>query len=182
MNPFTPPDCLRWLYLDLNSYFASVEQNENPRLRGRPVAVLPLMSESTCVIAASYEAKRLGIKTGTPVWEARQKCPGLVLLSGRHDLYVRYHHLILDEIDRHIPVTAICSIDEVGCRLDPREQNPAAAMALAKRIKEGLRTNLGPSITCSIGLASSRLLAKIGSDMQKPDGLVVLEPQALALL
>lgn len=179
MSPFDPPDRLRWLFLDLNSYFASVEQNETPALRGRPVAVLPLMSDATCVIAASYEAKRLGIKTGTPVWEAKQKCPGIALISGRHDLYVQYHHRILEEIDRHIPVTNICSIDEVGCLLDPHEQQPEVAIDLARRIKAGLRKNIGPCITCSIGLAPSRLLAKIGTDMQKPDGLVVLEPQAL---
>lgn len=179
MTSLRPPDRLRWLFLDLNSYFASVEQNEDPRLRGRPVAVLPLLSEATCVIAASYEAKKLGIKTGTPVWEARQKCPGLICIPGRHDLYVQYHHRILDEIDRHIPVTNICSIDEVGCPLDPREQRREVAVDLAQRIKAGLLQNVGPCIKCSIGLAPSRLLAKIGTDMQKPDGLVVFEPQDL---
>lgn len=179
MPAFAPPDRLRWLFLDLNSYFASVEQNENPALRGKPVAVLPLMSEGTCVIAASYEAKALGIKTGTRVWEARQLCPDITFISGRHDLYVDYHHRILAEVDRHIPVTDICSIDEVACRLDPTEQPRETAMALARRIKEGLRRNIGPAIRCSIGLAPSRLLAKIGTDMQKPDGLVVLEPHDL---
>jgi len=179
MTSLRPPDRLRWLFLDLNSYFASVEQNEMPDLRGQPVAVLPLMSDSTCVIAASYEAKKFGIKTGTPVWEAKQKCPGIVLVSGRHDLYVEYHHRILEEVEKHIPVTNICSIDEVGCLLDPREQKREVAVALAHAIKEGLRKNIGPCIRCSIGLAPSRLLAKIGTDMQKPDGLVVLEPQDL---
>ncbi len=179
MTSLRPPDRLRWLFLDLNSYFASVEQNENPALRGKPIAVLPLMSDSTCVIAASYEAKKFGIKTGTPVWEAKQKCPGLVCLSGRHDLYVEYHHRILEEVDKYIPVTNICSIDEVACLLDTREQKHEVAVDLAQRIKAGLRQNIGPAIGCSIGLAPSRLLAKIGTDMQKPDGLVVLEPHEL---
>jgi len=179
MSALLPPTQLRWLFLDLNSYFASVEQNDDPRLRGRPVAVLPLASESTCCIAASYEAKAFGIKTGTPVWEARQRCPGIVFISGRHDRYVDYHHRILEEIERHIPVTEICSIDEVACRLDLSEQNEQVARELAARIKQGLRENIGPAIRCSIGLAPSKLLAKIATDMQKPDGLVVLPPHEL---
>ncbi|MFZ5609056.1 MAG: Y-family DNA polymerase [Pseudomonadota bacterium] len=174
-----PPSGLRWLFLDLNSYFASVEQNEDPGLRGRPVAVLPLASESTCVIAASYEAKAFGIKTGTPVWEARRLCPGIILLPGRHDLYVAYHHRILAEIDRHIPITHVCSIDEVACRLDQRMAAPDKAVALARRIKAGLLQAIGPMVRASIGLAPSMLLAKIATDMEKPDGLVTLAPAAL---
>src|SRR6478672_6601521 len=70
-----PPRPLRWLFLDLNSYFASVEQQLQPELRGRPLIVAPVGSDTTVAIAASYEAKRYGISTGTPVWEAKQKCP-----------------------------------------------------------------------------------------------------------
>jgi DNA polymerase IV len=179
VSELVAPRELRWLFLDLNSYFASVEQNENPQLRGKPVAVLPLMTDATCVIAASYEAKRCGVKTGTPVWEAKRLCPGIELVAGRHDVYVDYHHRILEEVDRHIPVTDICSIDEVACRLDPRERNLDVAADLSRRIKEGLRRNVGPMIRCSIGLAPNKFLAKTATDMQKPDGFVVLEPQAL---
>ncbi|MDE2041706.1 MAG: type VI secretion protein ImpB, partial [Alphaproteobacteria bacterium] len=71
---------LRWLYLDLNSYFASVEQQLNPRLRGRPVVVSPIDTDTTCAIAASYEAKARGIRTGTPIWEAKQRCHDLVIV------------------------------------------------------------------------------------------------------
>jgi len=69
------PSGQRWLYIDFNSYFASVEQQLRPALRGQPVAVVPVASDSTCAIAASYEAKAFGIKTGTPVWEAKRLCP-----------------------------------------------------------------------------------------------------------
>lgn len=179
MNQFLPPTCLRWMFFDLNSYFASVEQQENPALRHRPVAVLPLMSEHTCVIAASYEAKALGIRTGTSVAEARRLCPQIKLVAGRHDLYVDYHHRILEEIDRHIPVTHICSIDEAACALDLSERTAEAATALALRIKQGLRERVGVCIRASIGFAPSRLLAKIATDMMKPNGLVILEPQHL---
>lgn len=165
---------LGWLYLDLNSYFASVEQQLQPRLRGRPVAVVPVMTDTTCAIAASYEAKAFGIKTGTPIWEAKQKCPDIALVPARHDVYVDFHHRILDEVDRHIPVEKVWSIDEMACRLMGPQRLEAEAVVLAQRIKQGLLDNLGECIRCSIGIAPNAYLAKVASDMQKPDGLTVL--------
>src|ERR1700674_5499008 len=102
---------LRWLVLDLNSFFASCEQEENPDLRGKPVIVVPTMAETTCAIAASYPAKALGIKTGTLVREARRLCPDLKLVQANHKLYVDYHHRILRAIEKHIPVQDVMSID-----------------------------------------------------------------------
>ena len=87
---------LKWLFVDLNSYFASVEQNENPSLRGKPVAVVPMPTEHTCAIAASYEAKAYGVKTGTIIRDARNMCPNLICVPARHDVYVRYHNRILE--------------------------------------------------------------------------------------
>lgn len=165
---------LRWLFLDLNSYFASVEQNERPELRGQPVAVVAVMTDSTCAIAASYEAKAFGIRTGTPIWEAKRRCPALQLVQARHDLYVDYHHRIVEEVDRHLPVDTIASIDEMAGPLAPADRDPARARALAGRIKRALLERVGPSIRCSIGLASNRYLGKVASDLEKPDGLVVL--------
>jgi len=163
-----------WLFLDLNSYFASVEQNERPELRDRPVAVVPVMSDSTCAIAASYEAKAFGIKTGTKIYEARKLCPGLIVVEARHDAYVEIHHRIRTEIDRHIPIEKVCSIDEVACRLLGPQREIGEAKDIARRIKQGLRDNLGPCIRCSIGLAPNMFLAKVATDMEKPDGLVVI--------
>lgn len=165
---------LRWLYLDLNSYFASVEQQLNPDLRGRPVVVAPVMTDSTSAIAASYEAKAYGIRTGTRIWEAKAKCRDLVIVPGRHDEYVRFHHRIIAEVNRHVPVTNVCSIDEVACRLMDNENSPAMAADLARRIKAGLAANVGACLTASIGVASNRLLAKMAADMKKPDGLTIL--------
>ena len=165
---------VEWLFLDLNSYFASAEQNENPELRGRPVVVAPVESEATCAIAASYEAKAWGIKTGTKIHEARRLCPGLIVVQARHDVYVRLHHRIRAEVDRHIPIEKVCSIDEVACRLMGAECEIEKARGIARRIKQGFRENIGPCIRCSIGLAPNMFLAKIATNMQKPDGLVVL--------
>ena len=174
-----PPRPLRWLFLDLNAYFASVEQQENPALRGRAVIVAPGGIETTCAIAASYEAKKYGIKTGTPVWEARTRCPDLAVIPANHELYVDYHDRIVAEIERHIPVTKVCSIDEVACRLLDNENDEASVRALSARIKAGIRANVGEWLGCSIGIAPNRLLAKLASDMMKPDGLIILKAEEL---
>jgi len=165
----------KWLFLDLNSYFASVEQQLNPAIHNKPVAVVPLLSDSTCAIAASYEAKRLGIKTGTKIYDAKKLCPDLVCVLAKHDHYVTYHHKILDEIIRHTPIDKVCSIDELSSRLPPNKRSKDAATQLAHRIKAGLKEHIGPAITCSIGIAPNAFLAKIATDMQKPNGLVILD-------
>ena len=178
-SPLLPPRSLRWLFLDLNSYFASVEQQLNPELRGKPILVAPVDSDSTVAIAASIEAKRFGISTGTPVWEAKRLCRDLIVTPARHEKYVEFHDAILAEIWKHIPITKVCSIDEVACRLLDNENSPEAATAIARRIKAGIRANIGECMTSSVGIAPNRLLAKLASDMQKPDGLVVLTPEQL---
>ena len=171
----TDPLPLRWLYLDLNSYFASVEQQLDPALRGKPVVVAPVHTDATSAIAASYEAKAFGIRTGTKIYEARARCRDLIVVPGRHDEYVRFHHRIIAEVERHVPVTAVCSIDEVACRLLDNENSRAGVGDLAARIKAGIRANVGECLTSSIGVAPNRLLAKIAADMHKPDGLTILE-------
>lgn len=174
------PTALRWLYLDLNSYFASVEQQLQPHLRGRPVAVVPTSgTDSTCAIAASYEAKALGIKTGTMIYEARRLCPDLAVVPARHDKYVDFHHRIMAEVEHHLPLTKICSIDEVACRLMGPQQEKQNALALARRIKQGILDNVGICLSTSVGIAPNRFLSKVASNLQKPDGLTVIEAHEL---
>jgi DNA polymerase-4 len=171
---------LKWLFLDLNSYFASVEQQDNPALLGKPVVVVPMATDGTCAIAASQEAKKYGIRTGTKIYEAKRMCPGLICVLARHDVYVNYHHRILAEVVKHTPIDKIWSIDELSSRLPPNKRTHEAATLVARRIKDGLRRNIGEAITCSIGLAPNSYLGKVGSDMQKPDGLVILERETMA--
>jgi len=170
---------LRWLFLDLNSYFASVEQQENPRLRGKPVAVVPMMTDATCAIAASYEAKAYGIKTGTKIYDAKRMCPQIQLVLARHDVYVDYHHRILKAVDKHVPINKIWSIDEFDCELLGQQKKPENVIALAQAIKRQIWKDVGIAINCSIGVAPNSLLAKMATDMQKPDGLVLLKPDEL---
>jgi DNA polymerase-4 len=173
-----PPE-VNWLFLDLNSYFASVEQEVRPELRNRPVAVVPSMVDTTCCIAASYEAKARGVKTGTMVKEAKELCPEIVLVEGRHELYTEYHNKIVEAVQTCIPVTAVRSIDEMVCQLIGRERSLLAAMDLGRRIKEAIRTQVGSTLRCSVGLAPNQYLAKVATDMEKPDGLVALTKDVL---
>ncbi len=177
---------LNWLFVDLNSYFASVEQEVRPELRGRPVAVVPMMADTTVAIAASYEAKAYGVKTGTLVGDAKRMCPDLVLIEARHELYVDYHHRIVEAVESCLPVTAVLSIDEMACRLMGRERPLLAALELGRKVKAAIRERVGPMLRSSVGLATNRYLAKVASDMEKPDGLVALPldllPEALRQL
>ncbi len=166
---------LRCLFVDFNSYFASVEQQDAPQLRGRPVAVAPVMAETTCCIAASYEAKAFGVNTGTPVWEARERCPGIVVLQARPSRYVEVHHQLMEAIADCIPHGTPESIDEVPCWLIGRERQREHAEAIAANIKRTLQNRGFDAIRCSIGIAPNKFLAKTASDMKKPDGLTVLE-------
>jgi DNA polymerase-4 len=174
---------LRSLFLDLNSYFASCEQLLHPELRGKPVAVVPMLADTTCCLAASYEAKAVGVKTGTRVGDARRMCPGIVLVTGRHEDYIRIHHEIIAAVDTVIPVHKVCSVDEMECRLLGKEREPERAIEIAKCVKAAIRVRVAGGaagvLTCSIGLAPNRVLAKVASDMQKPDGLVVLREEEL---
>jgi len=177
---------LNWLFVDLNSYFASCEQQDRTDLRGQPVAVVPMMADTTCCIAASYEAKAYGVKTGTIVADAKRLCPSIILVEARHELYVDYHHRIVEAVESCLPVTAVLSIDEMACRLMGRERPLLAALELGRKVKARIQEQVGPMLRSSVGLATNRYLAKIASDMEKPDGLVALTldvlPEALSRL
>ena len=170
---------LRTLLLDMNSYFASVEQQMRPALGGRPVAVVPVMADTTCCIAASYEAKKFGVKTGTRVRDARQMCQGLKIIEARPQLYVEVHHRIVSAVESCIPVSAVLSIDEMECRLWDNERTVDDAVRMATLIKETIRREMGEYLRCSIGLAPNRLLAKLAADWHKPDGMTVISQEEL---
>ena len=112
-DPIDPSTLVRWLYLDMNSFFASVEQEMNPSLRGKPVAVVPVLADSTSCIAVSYEGKAYGVKTGTKVGEAKRLCPKIEFVVGDHKHYIQYHHRIIEAVESCVPVEAVCC-----CRQD----------------------------------------------------------------
>jgi DNA polymerase-4 len=171
---------LKWLFLDMNAFFASVEQQENPHLRGKPIAVVPVMSDSTCCIAASYHAKRFGIKTGTNVGEARRLCPDLILVeTTSHSHYRAYHDAIIKVVESCLPVTEVWSVDEMVCKLWANEKRTEDAVALARKIKIEIFKNVGEHMCCSIGLSLNPFLAKVAGELKKPNGLIVLDEEDL---
>lgn len=173
---YLQPTKLNWLYIDLNSYFATIEQQVDSTLRNKPVVVVPLLSDTTCAIAASIEAKLKGIKTGTKIYQAKKLCPELICIVAKHALYVQYHRMVFKEINKYLCVDHIFSIDEGACRLTGEHCQEEVAVKLAKQIKAAIKANVGEYISCSIGIAPNRYLAKIATNMQKPDGLVVIKP------
>jgi len=168
-----------YLHIDLNSFFASVEQQLHPEYRNRPLAVVPTLADTTCCIAASYEAKALGIKTGTQVGEAKRICPEIVLVHGNHNEYAEHSRRIAEAVDLVCPVAHTPSIDEMVCELMGRECEPPRARQIALAVKQSIYKNVGETLRCSIGMAPNRYLAKVASDMQKPDGLIGLLPSQL---
>lgn len=165
---------LAYLFIDFNAYFAAVEQHDHPALRGRPVIVAPTNSEYTSAIAASYESRPFGIRRGTRIRDARMLCPGIAVMPARHDRYVAVHRQLMREVERHLPLEKVYSVDEAAFRLSPSERDPARAVATAQRVKAGIAANVGASLRSSIGLAPTRLLAKLAAERVKPDGLTVL--------
>ena len=128
-------------------------------------------------ITRCYIAKRAGITRGMRVSEARKVCPDIAIRVARPDIYVDTHNQIIDEVNKHVPVKKVWSIDEVECELIGRERHKAYEIGLA--IQDGLRRNIGAYITPSIGLAPNQFLAKVAAELEKPNGFVILRSEDL---
>lgn len=164
------------LHIDFNSYFASVEQQANPRLRGKPIGVTGGdRMQRTVLGAASIEAKKVGVKTGMQVWEAKKLCPQIIIVPGDSDKYLEVTKRFLTILKDYSPYLEVFSIDE--CFLEVSND----AIKIAKLIKHRIRSEIGEWITCSIGISYNRLLAKLAGSLQKPDGLVVIPDQKQAI-
>lgn len=167
------------LFFDMNSFFASVAQAEEPILIGRPVGVLTTDAPGAACIAASVEAKRKGVGMGTRQEEARQLCPGIVFRVVKHDVCVRYHHAILTAVDRIIPSHRAWSIDECSCLLKGSQQDPDTALRLARDLQVAILSRISPALRCSVGLGPNRFLAKVAAGLEKPGGIHWLLPAVL---
>ncbi|AZV00415.1 DNA polymerase IV [Paracoccus phage vB_PthS_Pthi1] len=170
MGPF------RTLYIDMNSFFASVEQQLNPAIRGQPVAITAMENEKGCCVAASYEAKAFGVKTGTSVPDARSLCPGIVFLPSRHRLYVRFNLRVAAVLDRYAELERIRSVDEFQIVLSGEATELDGARALVARLKSAVAAEVGVCLRFSAGIGPNHLLAKIAGKLEKPDGCQHLGP------
>ena len=160
------------LYIDFDAFFANVEKQLEPAIRMKPLGVTALGSEHSALITRCYMAKAMGIKRGMRVSEARKICPGIAIRVARPDVYVDIHNKIVAEVNRHVPVKKVWSIDEVECELIGQERRRASEIGRA--IEAGLKRHIGAYITPSIGLAPNQFLAKVAAEMDKPNGFVML--------
>jgi len=162
-------------HVDMNSYFASVEQQANPHLRGRPLGVCAYLHNNGCVIAASVEAKKLGVKVGMTLREAREQCPEMAFVQNDPPKYravtsrvFAILHELTDKVEHY-------SIDEAFLDLTGWYRDAAEAAWALGRAKLRIQSEVGEWLRCSVGIASSKFLAKLASDLQKPNGLVILD-------
>jgi len=167
----------RVLFIDMNSFFASCEQQTNYWLRGRPVAVCVYTGKYGCVIAPSIEAKQRGIKLGVRLNEAMKICPDLVPLETNPDKYRTFHARIMKVLKRYSEEVIPRSIDEAVMDLSSYKNIYPDVVEVAKKIKQDIREEVGDYLKCSIGIAPNAFLAKLASDIQKPDGLTIITPE-----
>ena len=170
---FAPQDD-RYLFLDMNSFFARCEQQVNPALHNKPVVVAPYTGTTGCCIAVSYEAKTLGVKTGMGVGEARALIPNLTVVESRPELYRHVHHQLVAIINDFTPYVSVRSVDEMTFPLASYEQGGDRPFALAHMIKSALKQKLGEWLTASVGIGPNVFMAKQAAEARKPDGCVCI--------
>lgn len=164
------------LHLDLDAFFAAVEQRDKPSLRGKPVVVGGLGPRGV-VSTASYEARRFGVGSAMPMAQARARCPHAAFLAGRFDVYRRTSDVVMAAVTELSPLVEPLSLDEAFADLRAgghRDLSPAAVRRIGTELRATIAERTG--LTASVGAATSKLLAKIASEQAKPDGLVVVEP------
>lgn len=169
-------------HLDMDSYFASVEQQCNPRLRGLPIGITGKPTERTIIVTASREGKRYGLKAGMPVWEAQKLCPRLLLVPGDGTRYMATTQRFLDILKRYTPLIEVSSIDEVYMDVTQEAPNHGGPILMAQSIQRAFHQELGTYITATIGIADNKAFAKLIGKRFKPNGIGWLDPEELPAL
>jgi len=164
------------LHIDFDSYFASCEQQANPLLRGKPIGVTAANGR-TCIIAASREAKKFGVKNVTRVWEAQKLCPQIIPVRAHFDEYWKITQKFLDICKDYSPYVELFSLDEVFMDITSTEHLFGGRFKLIEAIKRRINHEIGEYITVSVGLSHNKLLAKLGSGMNKPNGITKIYPE-----
>ena len=164
------------MHIDMNAFFASVEQQTDPELRGKPIAVIG--TGRTVVTTASYEARAFGVKTGMNTWQACQACPQLIFVVGDNRKYADTSTRIVAMMRDYTPLVEVFSIDEAFLDLTGSLRLYGSAERIAFLLKARIRHEFG--LTCSIGIAPNKLLAKLASERKKPDGLTIIAPEQVA--
>jgi len=161
--------------MDLDAFFASCEQREQPEYQGRPVVVGALPGHRGVVAAASYEARQFGIRSAMPISEAFRRCPDAVFLRPDMEKYRRYSQQVFQILETLAPVVEAASIDEAYLDVSGLEKLLGTPESIGHEIKQ--RIFAGTGLTASVGIGPNRLIAKLGSEYHKPDGLTVVAPE-----
>ncbi|MCG0274881.1 MAG: DNA polymerase IV [Thermosediminibacteraceae bacterium] len=163
------------LHVDMNAFYASCHQAQDPSLRGRPVIVAgDPKKRNGIVLTASYEARKFGVKTAMPLWQARKLCPHAIFLKPDYRLYVTFSHKVIEILNRFSPLVEVFSIDEAWLDVTGCEGLFGDAVTIAEKIQKAVMDEL--SLPCSVGVSCNKLLAKMASDMKKPMGITVITP------
>lgn len=161
------------LHIDMDAFYASVEQLDNPELRGKPVIVGGTSGRGV-VSAASYEARKYGVRSAMPIFQAKKRCPNGIFVPVRMDRYIQMSEQVMAVLDQYSPLIEQVSVDEAYMDISGLERLHGSAEETARKIKAEIKKKT--SLTCSIGIAPSKLFAKIASEMNKPDGLTMIRP------
>ncbi len=167
------------MHLDMDSYFASIEQQANPALRGKAIGITGRPTEKSIVVASSRESKRYGVKAGMTAWEAKKLCPDLLLVPGHGIRYREITKQFLKILETFTPIIEVFSVDEVFMNVTQEANRHGGPVPMACAIKDVFRTSLGECITATIGIASSKTFAKLIASQNKPDGIGFLDPEEL---
>ena len=162
------------MHVDMDSYFASVEQQARPSLRGKPIGVTGRPTERSIVVAASREAKRYKVWTGMPVWEALKACPDLVLVAGHPERYLSVTKRFIDILKQYAALLEIYSVDEAFMDVTQEVSKRGGPIRMAEEIRRRFREELGVCITATIGIAAGKTFAKLIGARNKPDGIGLL--------
>ena len=165
------------LHLDMNAFFASVEQQANPALRGKPIAVIG-SNGRTVITTASYEARKFGVKTGMAIWEAKRQCPQIILVVGDNRKYTYTSTRIFNMMLDYTPLVEVFSIDEAFLDVTHSLKIFGSPERIVYLLKARIKHSFG--LTCSVGVGPNKLLAKLASDMKKPDGLTIIRPEEVS--
>jgi DNA polymerase-4 len=162
------------LHIDMDAFFISVEQRDQPSLRGKPAAVCGSLPRSV-VTSANYEARPYGIRAGMSVQEAKRRCPQLILVEGTHSKYTETAARIFSILKDYTPLVEVASIDEAYLDIAQSLLLFKSPFHIAQSIKHRIRER--EQLTCSIGVGPNKLIAKLGSRLKKPDGLMVIQQE-----
>src|SRR3989344_5529018 len=166
------------LHVDLDSFFATAAQQANPGLRKKPVGIIKAKGRS-CIIAASKEAKKYGVKTGSSVFDAKKLCPSIILVCAEFEKYEDITYRFIKICQQYSPICEVFSLDECFIDITDTEKLWGSALSIALDIQKRLAAEIGDYLTCSVGISHNSLLAKLASTQAKPDGIYYLDKKSV---